>query len=528
MSLGTSESIGDQIVFHGIRDKEQQPLIRLDHISKIYPNGLRALKDVSVEVIKGEIHALVGQNGAGKSTLMNILYGLTPPSSGTIEINSRPVSISHPMQAINLGIGMVQQDLMLVQSLTVMENIVLGTESEFKRWNGAIDKSKMRESVKDLLDSLECSIDPLSIVSTLPIGSQQMVEIAKVFRRNASIIIFDEPTSLLSPIEAEQFLEFVLALKAKGKTMLFISHRLKEVFAVADRISILRQGVIVASLAKNEANAEDVATLMLGELMEENSIPPTSSGHRIVLNIKDVPLLTNAIKPINLRIQSREIVGIAGVQGNGQEELFNILLGKESPSSGDILLLDRSILGMSVRARRNAGIAYITSDRMKDGLAIDRSVLENGIIGIGKDMGNIIMRQKEMQQLVARMVHNYKIKGGENQKQKVRALSGGNMQKIVVAREVMRRPTLLVAFNPTSGVDIAAKKIIHDSLREIAKVGNSVLLISNDLEELLGLSTRIIVLYKMCIVAEFKYPKYDISQIGMYMTGLRSGVISGE
>ncbi|HQJ23590.1 MAG TPA: ATP-binding cassette domain-containing protein, partial [Rectinema sp.] len=503
-------------------DKVQRPVIKLHHISKTYPNGLRALKDVNIEVGKGEIYALVGQNGAGKSTLMNILYGLTMPSGGTIEIRSRPVTISHPMQAIGLGIGMVQQDLMLVPSLTVMENIVLGTEGEFKRWDGAIDMVKMRATVQTLLDSLECSIDPLSIVGTLPIGSQQMVEIAKVFWRNASIIIFDEPTSLLSPIEAEQFLQFVLALKAKGKTVLFISHRLKEVFAIAERISVLRQGVIVASLAKEEANAEKVATLMVGERMEESSIPPSAPGAKVVLRVKDVPLAANASKTAEMEIHSGEIVGIAGVQGNGQEELFDMLLGKAIPRSGDILFFDRSILRMSVRARRDAGIAYITSDRIKDGLAVDRSVLENGIIGSGKAMGNVLIRQKEVHRLIAKMVRSYKIKGGENQKQKVRALSGGNMQKIVVAREVMRNPTLLVAFNPTSGVDIAAKKVIHDSLREIAGAGNSVLLISNDLEELLELSGRIIVLYKMCPAAEFKYPEYDMRQIGMYMTGVRS------
>jgi len=308
MSLGTSEGIGEQPVLQGSPDKVQRPVIKLHHISKTYPNGLRALKDVNIEVGKGEIYALVGQNGAGKSTLMNILYGLTMPSGGTIEIGSRPVTISHPMQAIGLGIGMVQQDLMLVPSLTVMENIVLGTEGEFKRWDGAIDMVKMRATVQTLLDSLECSIDPLSIVGTLPIGSQQMVEIAKVFWRNASIIIFDEPTSLLSPIEAEQFLQFVLALKAKGKTVLFISHRLKEVFAIAERISVLRQGVIVASLAKEEANAEKVATLMVGERMEESSIPPSAPGAKVVLRVKDVPLAANASKTAEMAIHSGEIV----------------------------------------------------------------------------------------------------------------------------------------------------------------------------------------------------------------------------
>jgi ABC-type uncharacterized transport system ATPase subunit len=512
---------GEESVLPGSPTAARQPVVRLRNISKIYLNGIHALKDVNLDVMEGEIHALVGQNGAGKSTLMNILYGLVMPSSGVIEIASKRAVIAHPMQSIGLGVGMVQQDLMLVPSLTVMENILLGTEREFRRWSGALDREKMRATIQALLDSLNCPIDPLAIVDTLPIGSKQMVEIAKVFRHNAKIIIFDEPTSLLSPIEAEQFLKFVLGLKAKGKTILFISHRLKEVFAIADRISVLRQGIIVSSLKKDEADPEEVATLMVGEHIDQGSVMPSSPGDKVVLEMEGLSLSANSAKAAELDIRSGEVVGVAGVQGNGQEELFDMLLGRGSPRSGDIRLLDRSILRMSVRERRDAGMAYITSDRIKDGLAVERSVFENGIMGLGKAMGNVLMQRKSLQRLVSTLVVDYKIKGGENQRQRVRALSGGNMQKIVVAREVMRKPKLLVAFNPTSGVDISAKKIIHDSLRGIAQAGDAVLLISNDLDELLALSGRILVLFKKSLVAEFKYPDYDVRKIGLYMTGVR-------
>lgn len=498
-------------------------MIQTLNLTKTYPNGLQALKGVNLTLEKGEIHSIVGENGAGKSTLMNILFGLIKPSSGIITIDNEEVNISHPEKAIELGIGMVHQHFMIVPSLTVMENVVLGSEKEFTNKFGKIDYTAVKKKVGHLIDKLNLSLSPGEIVANLPIGKQQLVEILKVLYKEPEIIILDEPTAVLAPTEVDEFLKFVINLKKHGKTIVFISHRLKEVFSISDKITILRKGRTVGSFSANEVSEDIVANLMIGENFEidTNSIPKETG--KIQLSISNLSVRGNMLHNISFNIRSGEIVGIAGVEGNGQEELFLALSKRVPGATGSIMINDKELLKTSLYEKRRSGISYVTDDRVKDGLAIDRTILENGIAyhHIDQKLGKFLLNYRESRKLVKNIIEKYDVRGAENLGGKVRALSGGNMQKLLVGRELSNNPKLLVASQPTAGVDIAAKALIHKSMRALAAKGNSVLVISGDLEELMSLSNRILVIYRGKIAAEFTFPDYDVKELSYYMTGLK-------
>lgn len=498
-------------------------MIQTQNLTKTYPNGLQALKGVNLTLEEGEIHSIVGENGAGKSTLMNILFGLIKPTSGTITVDNKIVNISHPGKAIELGIGMVHQHFMIVPSLTVMENVILGSEKQFTSRSGKLDFKAVKNRVGNLIESLNLALSPEDIVANLPIGKQQLVEILKVLYKEPEIIILDEPTAVLAPSEVDEFLKFVVSLKEHGKTIVFISHRLKEVFAISDKITILRRGKTVGNFSSKEISRDKVANLMIGEDFEFNTNSSLEKPGEVLLAVSNLSTQNNKLKNISFNIRSGEIVGIAGVEGNGQEELFSVLSKSVSGTNGSIVLNDKELLRASLYEKRKTGISYITDDRVKDGLAIDRTILENGIAyhHIDRKLGKILLNREKTRNHVNQIICEYDVRGTKNLNSKVRSLSGGNMQKLLVGRELSHKPKVLVASQPTAGVDIAAKALIHKAMKNLTKKGSCALVISGDLDELMSLSNRILVIYRGKIVAEFSYPDYDVRELSYYMTGLK-------
>jgi len=503
-------------------------ILRCIDISKIYPNGIRALNEINIEIKSGEIHAIVGENGAGKSTLMNILFGMTKPTSGKIVFMGKEVVLGHPSKAIQLGIGMVHQHFKLVPSLTVMENVILGNENQYQNKLRVIDRKKVKKTVKALIDEMNIPLEPTNIVENLPISKQQLVEILKVLYKKAKFVIFDEPTSVLAPSEVDEFLNFVLNLKNNGKTVIFISHRLEEVFKIADRITILRKGTIVGTFRKDEITINEVANLMVGSQINLNATPPSEIKEECVLEIKELSSINGSLKDINLKLHKGEILGIAGVGGNGQEELFEILSTRNTQINGEMLLERASIVDKSLACRRDAGIAFITDDRIKNGLAIENSILENCIAGHHRypKFGKVLLNIANCKDFTSKILEKYAVKNTGNIYEKVKFLSGGNMQKLLVGRELEYFPKLLIASQPTAGVDIHAKNLIHDFFRNLVKNGGAILLISGDLEELMSLSNRILVLYRGKVVAKFRYPYYDPMEMSYYMTGIKESAPS--
>ena len=499
------------------------PILVCNKVSKTYPNGLEALKEVSFDVKRGEIHAIVGENGAGKSTLMNILFGMFKPTSGEITFKDKQFSPKHPSEAIGLGIGMVHQHFKLVQSITVAENVVLGMEKRFQNRIGKINNAEMNSSVSSLIERLRMSISPDDRIQDLPISKKQQVEILKVLYRDTDFVILDEPTAVLAPNEVEDFLEFVTGIRDMGKTVVFISHRLGEVFAIADRITILRRGKVVGTFDKKDVNRESVANMMIGTASDLYERPENFVRDEIVLSVKQISDASGILKNLSFDLHEGEVLGFAGVGGNGQEELFEVLAGNLMLSSGEILLKGSSIESLNTLERRKAGLAYITDDRMKKGLAPDRSIVENSIAGHHKSgrFGKLAINSSKANAFTESIIADYDVRTGKNIRTPVRALSGGNMQKLLVGREIAYDPAVLIASQPTAGVDVAARKLIHDSFRRLSKSGSGIILISGDLEEIMDLANRIIVLYRGRAVAELAYPHYDTTEISYYMTGIR-------
>ncbi|NLT44993.1 MAG: ABC transporter ATP-binding protein [Thermotogaceae bacterium] len=518
MSVYSGAPLGAPVSYRGVLQ-----ILTCKNVSKTYPNGLEALKEVSFDVSRGEIHAIVGENGAGKSTLMNILFGMIKPSSGEITFKDKPFSPKHPSEAIDLGMGMVHQHFKLVQSITVAENVVLGMENRFQNKLRKIDIAEVNRSVASLIEKLKMSISPEDRIEGLPISKRQQVEILKVLYRDTDFVILDEPTAVLAPNEVDDFLEFVMGIREMGKTVVFISHRLGEVFAIADRITILRRGRVAGTFEKKEVNRESVANMMIGTAIDLSEHPEDSLKSDVVLSVEEICDVSGTLKDLSFELHEGEILGFAGVGGNGQEELFEALAGNLKLSSGDIKLRGSSLKDHDTFGRRMAGLAYITDDRMKKGLAPDRSIIDNSIAGHHKfgKFGKVAINNSKARAFAESIIADYDVRTSKNGKTTVGALSGGNMQKLLVGREIAFEPKVLLAAQPTTGVDVAARKLIHDSFRKLSKAGSGIVLISGDLEEIMDLANRIIVLYRGRAVAEMSYPHYDSTEISYYMTGIR-------
>jgi simple sugar transport system ATP-binding protein len=514
-----------------IQERATPFAVEMRNICKAWP-GVVANDHVNLSVRKGEIHALVGENGAGKSTLMNILYGLVHPDSGEIYINGQPVHIHGPRDAIRLGIGMVHQHFMLIPPLTVAENIVLGHEPGGP--SAVYEVKKAREVILALSKQYGLPIDPDIRIEKLSVGLQQRVEILKVLYRAADILIMDEPTGVLTPQETFELFSVLRGLVEKGKTIIFITHKLREVLELTDNITVLRRGKNAGELVTRETNQAEIARLMVGRevLLRVNKTP--SKPGPVVLHVEDLHAQSDRnleiLHGISFDVRAGEILGIAGVEGNGQSELVEVLSGMRPVTSGKVTITPvrdgkagtpRDITAMNARQVRRAGLAHIPEDRRGSGLVVTDSIEDNTILGRQRwsqfSWHGLVLLLRNIAAWATRLIRDFDVRTPSIQVP-VRALSGGNQQKVIIAREFASDPVALIAAQPTRGVDIGAIEFIHRRLIEQRDAGKAVLLISAELDEIRSLSDRIAVMYEGRIM-DIVGPDATEEQLGVLMTG---------
>ena len=496
--------------------------VELKGITKRFP-GVVANDDINLAVAEGEIHAICGENGAGKSTLMKILYGMQPPDSGTIKIRGENVELSSPVQAIDLGIGMVHQHFMLADQLTVLENVILGAEP--MRSFGRIDFEAGREHLDEVGRAYGLDINADDLVETLEIGERQRVEIIKVLYRGAEILILDEPTAVLVPQEVDELFRNIRELKASGATILFIDHKLDEVLEIADTITVLRQGQTVGTVKPEQVTAHDLAEMMIGSELPVPDAGASTVTEDIALEIAGLRVAGESdravVEDVSLRVHRGEIVGIAGVEGNGQAELVNAIIGIIAPDAGTITMLGREITHASVRHRREMGLGYVPQDRHRDGLLLAFTLWENTALGHQTEepySRGLWLNLAGMRDRASRIKSDFDVRTPDIEVP-AHALSGGNQQKLIVGREMVAAPAVLIANHPTRGIDVGAQAAVWDDIREARSDGLATLLVSADLAELIGLSDTIVVMLRGRLVARLDPNEMTPRDLGAYMTG---------
>ncbi|TDB86024.1 ABC transporter ATP-binding protein [Actinomadura sp. KC216] len=506
---------------------DQVPAVRLTSITKRFP-GVVANHDIDLTIERGEVHALCGENGAGKSTLMKILYGMQRPDEGTIEVEGEQVSFRTPADAIGRGIGMVHQHFKLADNLTVLENVILGAEPRGRF--GGIDFAAARARIKEMSQAYGLRVDPDVLVETLGVGERQRVEILKVLYRGARVLILDEPTAVLVPQEVDELFGNLRELRAEGLTVLFISHKLDEVLAVADTISVIRRGTTVATrLAPSEVTSRRLAELMVGSELPTPELRESTVTEDVQLDISGLKVLTPegraVVDDVSLRIRRGEIVGLAGVEGNGQTELIEAIMGIRHSDAGTIRYGSDDITHWATRKRREAGIAYIPEDRHRHGLVLEGTLWENRMLGHQTRPPNVRgpwIDRRGARRDTTRIVQAYDVRT-PGIDVPAAALSGGNQQKLIVGREMSGEPRLLIAAHPTRGIDVGAQAAIWDHLRQARAAGLAVLLISADLEELIGMSDTLHVILRGRLVAEVDPRTVTPEDLGSAMTGAGAG-----
>jgi general nucleoside transport system ATP-binding protein len=498
----------------------EKPLLQMRHITKTYQHVV-ANNDVSIDLYEGEILAIVGENGAGKTTLMKVLYGLEKPDSGEVFLKGERVVFNKPSDAMEAGIGMLQQNFMLFGPMTVAENIVYQNEP---RRGVFFDEKKTHELVKSLSQKYNLNVNPTDIIDQCPVGVQQRVEIIKILYQNANIIIFDEPTAVLTPLEVEELLKTLKYLSQMGKTIILITHKLREVMTVSNRVVVMRDGSVVAVSRTKETSISELSFEMVNRQIKTRQIRTKSAGNPI-LEIRDLELVDDSgahvLRGINLHVNSSEIVGIAGVAGNGQSDLVKCITGLQNYDSGEIYIEGENFSHASVGQIREGGLSHIPEDRILWGSAIEATLTENILMGSeGKApfSKNGFLDLKVSQKYVAELIARFEIKAG-SVKQKIKELSGGNAQKLIVAREISKNSKVIVACEPTRGVDIGAMEFVHDRLLEVRDNGGGVLLVSSELSEIIALSDRIYVIFEGRINGEFTRGKVDEKTLGLLMLG---------
>lgn len=501
------------------------PLLEMKQITKAF-SGVYANEDVNLSVEAGEIHALLGENGAGKTTLMNILFGIYQADRGEIYYQGKKVEFLSPRDAIDQGIGMVHQHFSLVKKMTVLDNIILGLESSVS----VLDRKSAAARVRELAEKYGLSVNPESRVSELSVGEQQRVEILKVLYRNVNLLILDEPTGVLTPQETEKFFEILRRLKAEGHGIIIITHRLAEIMAISDRVTILRDGKAVSRLVTAETTPEELSAHMIGRELKKDTRQREGFLPEEMLVLEDVSITTRrrkkkALSHISLAVHKGEILGIAGVEGNGQKELAEVITGIRKNYKGTMTWNGENLAGVSVKERFRKGISYISDDRHNDSLIMDMSVTDNLIL---RDFGHSpysrygVLDHRKAEEWAAQALENFKIKtsGTSGIRTLVKLMSGGNQQKVILAREISDKAGLIVASQPTRGLDIGATEFVHEQLLNQKRQGKSVMLISADLDELLSLSDRIAVMFAGKIVGILNREEADVFRIGLLMGGV--------
>lgn len=497
-------------------------VVEMRGITKYFP-GIIANQNIHFSVKKGEIHALLGENGAGKSTLMNILFGLYQPDEGQIYINGNPVKVKGPTMANQLGIGMVHQHFMLIPSFTVTENIILGDE---RTKNGIINIAKAEQEIRGLSNRYGLEINPTAKVQDISVGMQQRVEILKTLYRGASLLIFDEPTAVLTPRETQELIQIMRNLVKEGKTIIFITHKLQEIMAICDCVTVVRHGKVVNDLRVANTNENELASLMVGREVSFIVQKKESQPKNVILQVNDLVVQDyrgmNAINGLNLEVHAGEIVGLAGVDGNGQSELVEAIVGLRSVKSGSIQLMGEEITNRRPRRITRTGLGHIPEDRHKRGLILDFTVEENMILQSYYQMPfskGCLLNDDEIRRYTQKLIHEYDIRT-PHEETYVRTLSGGNQQKIVIAREIDRDPDFLIAAQPTRGLDVGAIEFIHRRLIEQRDKGKGILLVSFELEEILNVSDRLIVIHKGQIVGVVDPKRVTDEELGLLMAGV--------
>lgn len=498
--------------------------IEMLNITKRFP-GIIANDNITLQLKKGEIHALLGENGAGKSTLMSVLFGLYQPEEGEIRKDGKKVEIKDPNDANDLGIGMVHQHFKLVECFSVLDNIILGVETTK---GGFIQKADARKKVMELSEKYGLAVEPDALIEDITVGMQQRTEILKMLYRDNEILIFDEPTAVLTPQEITELMQIMKNLAAEGKSILFITHKLGEIMAVSDRCTVLRKGRYVGTVETKDTTAEALSAMMVGRnvnfVVEKEDAQPGD----VVLDIKNMTVASkrhknNAVNNVSLQVHRGEIVCIAGIDGNGQTEFVYGLTGLEPVTGGSITMDGQDITHARIRKRLTSGMSHIPEDRHKHGLVLDYT-LENNIVlqryfepeFTGKGG---FLKKKEIRAYAEKLIGQYDIRSGQGPITPARSMSGGNQQKAIVAREIDKNPELLVAVQPTRGLDVGAIEYIHKQLVAQRDAGKGVLLVSLELDEVMSVSDRILVMYEGEIVGEFDPKTVTVEELGLYMAG---------
>lgn len=498
--------------------------IEMIGICKSFP-GIKANDNITIKVAKGEIHALLGENGAGKSTLMNILFGLVKPDSGRIRIRGKDVVIRSPRDAFELGIGMVHQHFQLMENFTVAENIIMGNEGGFVY---SLDEAGRK--IREISEKYGLMIEPDMKISDITVGMQQRVEIIRMLYRDADILLFDEPTAVLTLSETKEFIKIVRALAAEGKSVILITHKLAEIKTLAGKCTIIRRGKYIDTVDVASVGVQDMASLMVGHPVSLNVEKKPSVPGSKVLEIRNISIVdrkgVKVVNNLSLDVRKGEILGIAGVSGNGQTELAEAVAGLIRVSEGSIILSGRDITSLSIREINEAGLGHIPEDRLKRGLVSDFSLSFNAAIKkyyTEKFSDRNILRFDEMTRHAEKIIDTFDVRCGEGADSSAGSLSGGNQQKMIIGREIMENPDLLLAVQPTRGLDAGAVGFIHRMIVEQRDKGKGVLLISFELDEIFNLSDRIAVINSGQIIDIVKREETDINAVGLMMTGIRNG-----
>ena len=505
---------------------ENHYAIEMLHITKRFP-GIIANDDITLQLRKGEIHALLGENGAGKSTLMSVLFGLYQAEEGIIKKDGKEVKINDPNDANDLGIGMVHQHFKLVECFTVLDNIILGVEPTDKF--GFLQKSEARKRVVELSERYGLQVDPDAKIADITVGMQQRTEILKMLCRDNEILIFDEPTAVLTPQEIDERMQIMKNLAAEGKSILFISHKLAEIMAVADRCSVLRKGKYIGTVNTKDVTMEELSAMMVGRNVNFHVEKPESKPGKVILDVRNMTVASrahhnNAVKNVSLQVREGEIVCIAGIDGNGQTEFVYGLTGLEPLVSGSINLLGQDITRMPIRQRSIMGMSHIPEDRHKHGLVLDYTLEDDIVLQryFEPEFNNRgFLRRRNIRGYADRLIEQYDIRSGQGPITMARSMSGGNQQKAIIAREIDKDPSLLVAVQPTRGLDVGAIEYIHKQIVEQRNQGKAVLLVSLEMDEVLDVSDRILVMYEGEIVGELDPKKTNPEEIGLFMAGAK-------